>query len=123
MGLNVVAAALSSPVPGVAGRAAWYAAWVHLRGPVEADWESISEARAPEGANADTVFVFDLLGRSFGRPAGEIAEWGAAFRDAKHSLVDVMPPKSPWLGVMTETERQVVRLRREQLEPAARERG
>ena len=82
------------------------------------------EARAPEGANADTVFVFDLLGRSFGkRPAGGVGEWGAAFRDAKRSLVDEMPPKSPGLGVMTETERQVVRLRREQLEPAARERG
>ncbi len=66
VGLDVVAAALSSPAPGVAGRAAWYAAWVHLRGPVEADWEPISEARAPEGADADTVFVFDLLGRSFG---------------------------------------------------------
>ncbi len=48
---------------------------------------------------------------------------GRCVPDAESSLVDEMPPKSPWVGVMTETERKVMRLRREQPEPSASERG
>ncbi len=112
-GLNVVAAAMASTSPGIAGRAAWYLVWARLYEPVEADWKPFADVAPPEGADPDTTFFFELVGRSFGRPAGDSTEWVLWLQDAKSSLADEVATGSPWFGAMTPAERTAVKDRQD----------
>ena len=115
-GRNVVTVGLKSNVPGMAARAAWYMTWVRLRAPLETDREPIESFDPPEGADLDTAFLFDLLGRTFSEPPRDASAWVASLETAKTSIADDIRPGSSILAILSAEESEAIRRRYNRLQ-------